>query len=251
MTRRVSVDVPAERAEEARARMLDLFPDGFQEVDRADGVELVAYTDAAGEERLWHAFGGVRAEDVAADWRDRWKQFHEPVRIGPLWIGPPWHEPPRDAEVVMIDPGRAFGTGAHPTTRLCIELLLELPRGSLVDVGCGSGVLAIAAAKLGFAPVVALDADANAIAATSGNAARNGVAVEALILDAFADELPQAELAVANITHEARSAVAPRLQTERLVSSGYLPTDPVDCRGFRHVRRVTRDGWAADLYESE
>ena len=70
--------------------MLELFPHGFEEVDDHGGVELVAYTDAAGEERLWHTFGGARAEDVAADWRDRWKAFHQPVRVGDLWIGPPW-----------------------------------------------------------------------------------------------------------------------------------------------------------------
>ena len=106
--------------------MLELFPQGFEEVDLADGIELVAYTDASGEERLWHVFGGVRGQDVAADWRDRWKAFHQPVRVGPLWIGPPWHDPPADATAIVIDPGRAFGTGAHPTTQLCVELLLEL-----------------------------------------------------------------------------------------------------------------------------
>ena len=173
--RRVSVDVPVERAEEARAQMLELFPQGFEEVDLADGIELVAYTDASGEERLWHVFGGVSGEDVAADWRDRWRAFHQPVRVGPLWIGPPWHEPPPDATPIVIDPGRAFGTGAHPTTQLCVELLLELEPASVVDFGCGSGVLSIVAAKLGFAPVIALDADENAVAATIANAAANGV----------------------------------------------------------------------------
>ncbi len=159
--------------------MLELFPQGFEEVDLADGIELVAYTDASGEERLWHVFGGVRGQDVAADWRDRWKAFHHPVRVGPLWIGPPWHDPPADAIPVVIDPGRAFGTGAHPTTQLCVELMLELEPTSVVDFGCGSGVLSIVAAKLGFAPVIALDADENAVAATIANAAANGVEVDA------------------------------------------------------------------------
>ena len=91
---------------------------------------------------------------------------------------PPW-EPPGDTALdVVIDPGQAFGTGSHATTRLCLELMLELDaasRGSFVDVGCGSGVLAIVAAKLGFAPVTALDYDRAATAATRENAARNGV----------------------------------------------------------------------------
>ncbi len=230
--------------------MIELFPEGFEEVDHADGIELVAYTDAGGEERLWHTFGGVRKTEIAGDWRDRWKEFHRPVRVGPLWIGPSWHEPPADATTIVIDPGRAFGTGAHPTTRLCVELLLELEPSSVVDLGCGSGILAIVAAKLGFAPVVALDADENAVTATAQNAAANGVSVDARRVDILAKEAPAAELALANITRPALEALAPRLRCKRLVSSGYLPTDPRELPAFRLVRRNTRDGWAADLYEA-
>ena len=241
--------MPAERAEEARAQMLELFPQGFEEVDAGDSVELVAYTEAAGEERLWHAFGGARAEDVAADWRERWRAFHRPVRIGPLWIGPPWVEADPELIPVVIDPGRAFGTGAHPTTQLCVELLLELERGSVTDLGCGSGVLAIAAAKLGFAPVVALDSDEHAVEATRANAAANGVELEAALVDVRGGDLPETDVTIANITRPTLEALAPRLRTRRLVGSGYLPSDESALAGFRHVRRTTRDGWAADLYE--
>jgi ribosomal protein L11 methyltransferase len=227
--------------------MLELFPQGFEEVDSAEGVELVAYTDSAGEERLWHAFGGGRGEDVAADWRERWKSFHQPVRVGPLWIGPPWHEPPADTTAVIIDPGRAFGTGSHPTTRLCVELLLEAERGSAVDLGCGSGVLGIVASKLGFAPVIAIDDDENAVAATAANARRNGVEIEVRRGDVLTTELPETDLALANITHSALRALAARLRSPRLLSSGYLPTDPQELPPYRHVRRISRDGWAADL----
>jgi ribosomal protein L11 methyltransferase len=230
--------------------MLELFPEGFEEVDRADGIEFVAYTDSSGEERLWHSFGGVRGQDVAADWRDRWKSFHHPVRVGPLWIGPPWHDPPADATAIVIDPGRAFGTGAHPTTQLCIELLFDLEPGSVVDFGCGSGVLAIVAAKLGFAPVVALDAEASAVEATRLNAEANAVTVEVRLADALADPPPASDVALANITRPAASMLAPRLRSRRFVASGYLPTDEPSLPSFRHVRRVTRDGWAADLYEA-
>jgi ribosomal protein L11 methyltransferase len=228
--------------------MIELFPEGFEEVDHVDGVELVAYTDAGGEERLWHTFGGVRKTEVDGDWRDRWKEFHRPVRIGPLWIGPSWHEPPADAIAIVLDPGRAFGTGAHPTTRLCVELLLQEVPCPIVDLGCGSGVLAIVAAKLGFAPVVAIDTDENAVMATLLNAAANGVSLDARRADAITGEAPAVELALANITREALEALAPKLRCRRLVSSGYLPTDAHELRGFRHLRRVTRDGWAADLY---
>ena len=229
--------------------MLELFPEGFEEIDSAGGLELVAYTDAGGEERLWQVFGGARGSDVAADWRDRWKAFHRPVRIGPLWIGPPWEDVPDDVTAVVVDPGRAFGTGGHPTTQLCIELLLELEPSGVIDVGCGSGVLAIVAAKLGFAPVIALDSDENAIAATIANASANEVAVEAQLVDALERDLPAADLALANITRPAVEQLAPRLRSRRLVSSGYLPTDGTEVAGFRHVLRSTRAGWAADLYE--
>jgi len=244
------VTVPADRVEQARARMLELFPGGFEEVDSPGEVELVAYTDAGGEERLWHTFGGARAKDVAADWRDRWKAFHRPVRVGPLWIGPPWVDVPSGATAVVIEPGRAFGTGAHPTTQLCVELLLGLERGSVADVGCGSGVLAIAAAKLGFAPVVALDSDENAVTATRANALANGVEVEVVAADALASELPASDIAVANITRPTLEALAARFRSRVLIGSGYLPTDASELAHFRHVRRVTRDSWAADLYEA-
>jgi ribosomal protein L11 methyltransferase len=229
--------------------MLELFPEGFEEVDSLDEVELVAYTDSGGEERLWHAFGGARGEDVAADWRDRWKAFHHPVQIGSLWIGPPWEEAPAGVTAVVIEPARAFGTGAHPTTQLCVQLLLALGRGSVVDLGCGSGVLAIVAAKAGFAPVLALDSDEHAVAATRANAAANGVEVEARLADVFAADLPPADVALANITRTALESLATRLDARWLVSSGYLPTDPSALEPFRHVRRITREGWAADLYE--
>ena len=82
----------------ARAVMLELFPDGFEEVDAAgDSTELVAYTTASGEERLWQAFGGAQGADVESGWESRWRDFHRPVRVGPLWVGPPWETPPPDA----------------------------------------------------------------------------------------------------------------------------------------------------------
>jgi ribosomal protein L11 methyltransferase len=230
--------------------MLELFPDGFEEVDSGTSVELVAYTDPGGEERLWHVFGGARAQDVAADWRDRWKAFHQPVRVGPVWIGPPWEDAPADATTVVIEPARAFGTGAHPTTQLCLELLLELDHGSVVDLGCGSGVLSVAACKLGFGPVTALDSDEHAIEATRANARANGVDLDARAADILVAELPQTDVALANITRPTLEAVAPRVRSRRLIGSGYLPSDGGELPGYRHVRRLARDSWAADLYEA-
>jgi ribosomal protein L11 methyltransferase len=243
------VTVPLARAESARAQMIDLFPEGFEEIDHRDGVELVAYTDPSGEERLWHAFSGsATAEDVAEGWEDRWRDFHRPVRVGPVWIGQSWQEPPADALAVVIDPGRAFGTGAHATTRLCVELLTGLDRGSLLDVGCGSGVLGIAAAKLGFAPVLAVDEDAQAVASARANAEANGVEVEVRQADGLTDQLPPTDVAVANITHAVVEAIGDRLDCRTLVTSGYLVAEDVHIRGFDRVKRVSAEGWAADLH---
>jgi ribosomal protein L11 methyltransferase len=229
--------------------MLELFPDGFEEVEDGADVELVAYTDASGEERLWHTFGGARAADVEAGWEDRWRSFHRPVVVGPVWVGPPWAERPSDRAAVVIDPGRAFGTGAHATTRLCLELILDAPRGSLLDLGCGSGVLAIAAAVVGFAPVVAVDVDPVAVEATRSNAVANGVEVEAVLADVERDTLPPTTTAVVNITRGAAEQVASRLRCDRLVTSGYLVSESLELLRFTHVRRVDADGWAADLWE--
>lgn len=251
LLRRVSVTVPEARSEEARAVMLELFPEGFEEIDGNGGLELAAYTNAAGEERIWQAFGGAASSDVADDWLDRWRQFHRPVRVGGLWIGPPWETPDDDALAVVIDPGRAFGTGGHPTTQLCLQLLQREERGSVLDVGCGSGVLAIAAARLGFGPVRAFDFDPQAVEATARNAADNGVAIDVRQADLRDGELPDGDLAVANIAADAVLALAPSLRSPRVITSGYLVSDEVELPGYRHERRVQEGGWAADLHVRE
>jgi len=244
----VSVEVPEADAERARGLMVELFPSGFEERQTADGLELVAYTDYAGEERLWATFGGARATDVEPGWEDRWRVFHRPVRVGRLWVGPPWEQPPPDAIAVVVEPGRAFGTGAHPTTRLCLELLLGERPGSVLDVGCGSGVLSIAAALLGFAPVTAVDVDPLAVEATRANAAVNGVDVDVSLADALVDELPAVDLALANIAPEPVLAVGRRLGSRRAITSGYLIPDLPKLSGYAHARRIELDGWAADLH---
>ena len=120
-----------------------------------------------------HRLGTANERD---DWLESIRAFHRPFRVGPLHVRPPWTPADPGALDVVIDPGMAFGTGQHATTHGCLQLLATRRQGSVLDVGCGSGILAIAAAKLGHAPVVAVDLDPDAIAATGANAAANGVA---------------------------------------------------------------------------
>jgi ribosomal protein L11 methyltransferase len=211
-------------------------------VDRGSEVELAAYTDEEPPP-------GARVEAVEEGWEDRWREFHRPVRVGPFWIGPPWEAAPNDAVPVVIDPGRAFGTGAHPTTRLCIELVAELAPTSLVDVGCGSGVIAIAAAKLGFTPVTAVDVDPAAVDATLRNAVANGVMLDARELDATAGPVPPSELVAANVSLSIVESLLPKLRARRVVASGYLDRDEPELGPYLRRRRRTLDGWAADLLE--
>jgi ribosomal protein L11 methyltransferase len=242
------VTVAAERAEELRTRFVELAPEGFEEAEHTGEVELAAYGEAA--ERVLAAFPGAIRTQVEPGWEHRWREFHRPVRVGPLWIGPPWEAPPTDALAIVVDPGLAFGTGAHPTTRLCLELLLDLPRGSVLDVGCGSGVLAIAAVRLGFGPVTALDTAEAAVDATAVNAAANGVAVDVRRADALADRLPAAQVVLANIDRAAILALGTRLEAGHAVTSGYLRSDPPPVPpGYEHAGRRERGGWAADLFE--
>jgi ribosomal protein L11 methyltransferase len=229
--------------------MIDLFPEGFAESRVGGDVVLAAFTDDAGAELLRARFGDVLVEPVPEGWGDEWKRFHRPVEIGSLWVGPPWEEPSPGLAPVVIDPGQAFGTGAHPTTRLCLEFLHDLERGSLVDLGCGSGVIAIAAARLGFSPVTAFDFDRAAIEATGRNAVVNGVAVEARTFDLRAGTAPSADVAVANIDLPTIELLLP--DAASLVTSGYYAADQPEIPGFRRVERRVNEDWAADLFRRE
>lgn len=239
--------VPAEGAEEARAVMVDLFPAGFEEREQGGALELAGYSDRADAAPRLAALGPVSELEVVLGWEDEWRRFHRPVRIGPLWIGPSWEAPDSDAVAVVVDPGRAFGTGGHATTRLCLELLLDLEPASLVDLGCGSGVVAVAAAKLGFAPVLALDSDETAVGVARTNAAANGVEVDVELGDVLVDSLPAAEVAVANIAREPVERAAERFGGTYVIASGYLEDEWPSPRGWAPADRRLADGWVADL----
>ena len=228
--------------------MIELFPEGFEEVTVSGGIELAAYTKAGGEERIWQVFGPGAATDVESGWSEAWKRFHRPVTLGGLWIGPPWEKPAQGLVSVVVDPGQAFGTGAHPTTQLCLEHLGDHEPVSLLDLGCGSGVLAIAAAKLGFRPVTALDLDPAAVDAARANAEANDVQIDIELADVLADPLPDAQLVVANIAREPVEQVAARVPGSELIASGYLVSEEPSLDGWSLLERRELQGWAADRF---
>jgi ribosomal protein L11 methyltransferase len=261
---RLAVRVHRRQAELVLAELLELAPSGVEEV--AIGTDVVEYAvyGAPGElpevPDLHAAAGGalvdVRTRELADDWSERWRAFHRPLVLGNrLTVRPPW-EPPGQTDLdVVIDPGQAFGTGAHATTRLCLELMLEsaVSQGSFVDVGCGSGVLAIVAAALGFDPASALDYDPAAVAATEENAERNGVSLHARLFDLRHDQVPDGDLVVANVL--AGPLVAWAAHQDRLpaalILSGILSaeadrvSDAFALRGHTEVSRRDRGEWTA------
>jgi ribosomal protein L11 methyltransferase len=243
------------------AELVELAPAGFEQVDGDGFVEFALYgapgelpTLATGPAEI----GGIRVEvsgtEVGDDWADRWREFHRPAQIGRLHVRPPWSEPVEDSIDIVIDPAQAFGTGAHPTTRASLELLLEVAPAPLVDLGCGSGVLAIAAAKLGFAPVTAVDHDPAAIDATLDNARANGVTLERVEHhDLRADPAPVAGVITANLMRPLLLRVAELLpeQPETLIISGLLESEEEEVAAafasLRERRRVRLQGWSALL----
>ncbi len=261
---RLAVRVQREQAELVLAELLELAPSGVEEV--AVGADLVEYAvyGAPGElpalPDLRAAAGGALIEvttaELADDWAERWREFHKPLVLGrQLTVRPPW-APPGDTEIdIVIDPAQAFGTGAHATTRLCLELMLELgDRGPFLDIGCGSGVLAITAARLGFSPVLACDYDRAAVDATHANATLNDVRLDVARLDLRTDPLPEARTVAANLLAPLLLELAPRLAVagpERLIASGILDDEAERVAGaFADVAllpssRRSRDGWTA------
>jgi ribosomal protein L11 methyltransferase len=250
------------------AELVELAPGGVEEKTLEDGTVEYAVYGAPGElpalPDLTAAAGSalveVRTEEIADDWAERWRSFHRPLVLGSrLAVRPPWEaEIATDVELV-IDPGQAFGTGAHATTRLCLEALLELsPGGPLVDLGSGSGVLAIAAARLGWGPVLALDFDLAAVEATQANARRNGVALAIERYDLRRDPVERsvAPTVVANLLAPLLLAWAGRLASaaelpRTVVASGLLvgEADRVAAAfarlGFREAERRVGGEWAA------
>lgn len=262
---RLAIRADERDAEAVLGALIELTPAGFEQVDGDGWVEFALYGAPGelpalpeGDADVGGARVVVRGKEVPDDWAERWKRFHVPLLVGgKLYVRPPWEEPAVRPGVheLVIDPGQAFGTGTHPTTRLCLELLLELdPDGSFADLGCGSGVLAIAAAKLGFAPVTAVDAERAAVEATLENARDNGVDLDRVERhDLRREPPPAADAVAANLMRPLLLQVA-ELMPERppaLILSGLLDHEADEVATafapLRERRRLSLKGWSALL----
>jgi ribosomal protein L11 methyltransferase len=252
---RLGIRVRADRAEVALAELLPILPGGAEEREIDGAVEYAVYGPEGELPRpdeiralVGDALVDVRSEPVPDGWEVRWHEFLRPVRVRDVVVRPPWIDgSPGD---LVIDPGTYFGAGTHPTTRLCLELLLDLPpTGALCDWGAGTGVLAIAAARLGWDPVTALDLDPGAIDAIRANAARNGVAVEARVHDVRAGA-PWAPAVTANLPRPVLLDAARRIERppQCLIAAGMLSREAdevVAAFGLREIRRLEEGEWAA------
>jgi ribosomal protein L11 methyltransferase len=252
---RVGIRVRAEQADDALARLLPVLAAGAEERSLGNVVEYSLYGVAAevpSDERVQELAGDalveVVHEPVATGWERRWHEFLEPVRVGELVIRPPWIA--GDASDVVIDPGLSFGAGGHPTTRLCLRLLLDAePGGALCDWGAGTGILGIVAARLGWSPVTAVEPDREALATIASNAAANGVNVRFARGD-VTDAPPWAPTVAANLSRPLLVAAAERVERppDRLLASGFLAREAdevVAAWGMREDGRLVEDEWAA------
>lgn len=245
----VRVVVPAGVPADVVAEVL--WQHGPASVLEGDGSLEAGFADAAAASRVAGALPWpATVEEVVDDsWQDAWRAHAGVVEVDPLVVVPAWRT------IVSIDPGTAFGSGSHPSTVLCLRALVDLvrPGCSVLDVGCGSGVLSVAAALLGAAPVVALDVATEAIAATVDNATRNGVIVDAR--HALVDEVEGAfDVVVANIGAAVLTSMAGELTArvgEWLVLAGLLDDQVPDVvaafagAGLTLDHVASDNGWAA------
>lgn len=225
-------------------------PIGLEE--RGDEL-LVGYDDPAGAETTLRELAGrwpasIEAVPDPSGWRDTWRDFAEPVTVGRVTLVPAWLPILLGDVVIELDPGQAFGSGSHPTTRLAVAALERAvrPGSSVLDLGCGSGVLAIVAARLGASTVLGVDTDPAAHEATAANAARNGVHVELL---GSLDEAPPVDVVVANIGAGTLIDLAPVVAplAPLLLLTGILAGREAEVAaayaGFHDVQITVDDGW--------
>ena len=267
---RLAVRCAPEYAEPVLANLLELAPNGVEEERGPGWVEFAIYGPPGEVPELGEvqaAAGGglveVTTTSVPDDWADRWTDFHRPIEVGRIGVRPSWWDAKDGLIDVVVDPGRAFGTGGYPTTRLSLALLQVLDEagegsGPLADWGTGSGVLAIAAGKLGWGPIAACDREPAALEAAAANAEANGVEVALERVDVREAPPPSAPTVIANLTAQLLEACARHLaagaeRPKALVCSGMLTSEAdgvaaafADAGLVPAERRVEGD-WAALL----
>jgi len=272
--RRVSFRLPAEEKEELLDALMPLLPGGVRERPLEDGeVELTTIAAAPParavlEAAVGRTLAGWEAGDVPADWRERRALFGGGAFLvaGRVLVRSPW-DPPAAAgvlDLVLERGGGGFGSGSHATTRMCLELLVGLdPSGAAADLGCGLGTLAIAAARLGWAPVVAVDRMDGAVSAARANGVRNEVEVDWRVADLEAGAVPLAELVLVNAPPPVHARVAAALgpaaadgvRARHVIVSGVVPTEldavaeDYAAAGWTVAAGREEDGWAAALLE--
>jgi ribosomal protein L11 methyltransferase len=259
--REVVLRVPAAALEEVLDRLLPIVPGGVRE--RPLGVEnlelrmrgdmvpaLAVLTGALGP--LAHE---IREHEVSDDWRERrLAEYSSDVIGGRIVVRPPWAPAPDPGLIdVVLAESSAFGSGMHPTTRACLELLLDVePGGSFADLGCGSGVLAIVAARLGWGPLVAVDVQPLSVQTARENAERNGAEIEIDVADLLQVPAPTADGFAANVPAAVHASVVSgwgsAVPNVGLISGfGEGEADAVidgyERRGLRERRRLAREGW--------
>jgi ribosomal protein L11 methyltransferase len=260
-----SVDVTD--AEAGTRREVPIFGEPGSETDVAFGLNRIVALFAEDDDlsgaiaRAMAASGCTGKPDFRIteiqeqDWVRLTQSQFDPIRISQrLWIVPSWHAvPDASALNIVLDPGLAFGTGSHPTTRLCLDWLEQYlsPAQSVIDYGCGSGILAIAAAKLGAGRVSGIDIDEQAVISSRYNASRNGVTAE--FINAQALPPPPADIVMANILANPLKVLAPLIAELTLprgwvVLSGILPAQAADMTAiyrdwFDMERPTIEEGW--------
>lgn len=271
---RLGIRVRREQAEVALAALLPILRDGAEETEPdQDEVEYAVYAPRAElpAEADIRALAGdalidVTLTDVEPGWERRWHQYLEPVEVASgarrLRIRPPWQPAGGDRDVIeiVIDPGELFGAGTHPTTQLCLELLLELDAaGPLCDWGAGSGILAVTAARLGFGPVEAVEVMPDGLEAIRRNAAANGVAVRTHWCNLAGTPAPWAPTVTANLTLDLHQEIAGSVlerPPERMIASGVLAAsadlvgEAYARHGLAEAERRIQGEWAAVLLEA-